>query len=362
MNRFHATAIIGLTIGLCVVAARAHAQTATQMLEQGIRAYTVHEYEGGVYLLRRALSENGANALGTTDAARALMYLTATEVARNQRDSALAAAKRLVVLDARYRPDPRSFPAEVLAVYQEARRAAPTVSIRAFGDTAIKAGSEAFVVRLGATTSPEIVAAVTNPDGRVLRTLYSGSFRDSIDVRWNGLDAAGSTPPDGRYLIVVQPTARERRSSGDNWTLRLPLELTRPAVDTTPLPPAPPDSVLRPERGDMRGAMRALIPGVAAGAAIAILPMVVASEDHASSARLFVGGTVAIAGVAAFLSHHPGRAIPANQQYNRHLRDTWRRNAAEIARRNADRVRGAKLIIRPGAPSLITGATGGDTP
>jgi hypothetical protein len=44
------------------------------------------------------------------------------------------------------------------------------------------------------------------------------------------------------------------------------------------------------------------------------------------------------------------------------LRDTWRRNAAEIARRNADRVRGAKLIIRPGAPSLITGATGGDTP
>lgn len=361
MNRFQAVSVIALSIAVLLVPAPARAQNAAQALEQGIRAYTIREYDGGAYLLRRALSEDGANALGPTDAARALMYLTATEAARGQRDSALAAAKRLVVLDARYRPDSRTFPPDVLAIYQEARRAAPTVSIRAFGDTAIKPGSEAFIVRLGATTSPEVVAAVTNSDGRTVRMLYSGSFRDSIDVRWNGLDASGSAPPDGRYAIVVQPSARERRSSGDSWSLRLPIELARPAVDTTPLPPAPPDSLLRPERGDSKVAMRALIPGVAAGAAIAILPKVVAS-DHASNARLFIGGTVAIAGVAAFLSHHPGRGIPENQQYNRNLRDTWRRNVAEVSRRNADRVRGAKLIIRPGAPSLVTGASAGDTP
>jgi hypothetical protein len=111
----------------------------------------------------------------------------------------------------------------------------------------------------------------------------------------------------------------------------------------------------------MNGAVRALIPGVAAAAAIVILPKVVAS-DHASNARLFIGGTVAIAGVAAFFSHHPGQAIPENQRYNRTVRDNWRRNVTEISRRNADRVRGAKLIIRPGAPSLVTGATAGDTP
>lgn len=361
MNRFHATAmVVALTIGACLVPGSARAQNAAQMLEQGIRAYTIREYDGGAYLLRRSLAEEGANALGSTDAARALMYLTATEVARGQRDSALAAAKRLVVLDARYRPDSRTFPPDVLSLYAEARRAAPTVSIRAFGDTAIKPGSEAFVVRLGASTSPEVVAAVTNPDGRVVRTLYSGSFRDSIDIRWNGLDASGSAPPDGRYLLIVQPSSRERRSSGDNWSLRMPLELARPAVDTTPLPPAPPDSLLKPERGDMRAATRALIPGVAAAAAIAILPKVVAS-DHASNARLFIGGTVAVASVAAFLSHHPGQRIPENQQYNRNVRDTWRRNVAEITKRNADRVRGAKLIIRPGAPSLVSGASG-DTP
>jgi hypothetical protein len=286
------------------------------------------------------------------------MYLAATEVARNQRDSALAAARRLIVLDARYRPD-QTFPPDVIAVLQEARRAAPAVSIRAPGDTAIRPGSDVFVVRLGATTSPELTATMMSADGRVVRTLYTGAFHDSIDLRWNGLDASGNPPPDGRYAIVVAPTAREQRRSGGGatWTLRLPLELARPAVDTTPLPAAPPDSLLRPERGDTKGAIRALAPGIAAGAAIIILPQAVASGEHASNARLIVGGSVAIAGIAAFLSRHPGRSLASNTQYNRNLRDNWKRNVAEISRRNADRVRQAKLIIRPGAPSLVIGDT-----
>jgi hypothetical protein len=296
--------------------------------------------------------------LSQAEAARALLYLTAIEVARNQRDSALSAARRLVVLDPRFRSD-ESFPAGVGAVLQEARRSAPSVSIRAPGDTAIRPGSDAFIVRLGASTSPEVTATVTGADGRVVRTLYTGTIRDSVDVRWNGLDGSGNPPPAGRYSILVSPTARERRNSGGAtpWTLRLPIELARPTVDTTPLPPEPPDSLFRAERGDSRGAMRALIPGVVAGAAIVVLPKVVASGEHASSARLIVGGTVTIAGIAAFLSHHPGQRLPGNTQYNRNLRETWKRNVAEISRRNADRIRQSRMIIRSGAPSLVTGET-----
>jgi hypothetical protein len=70
-----------------------------------------------------------------------------------------------------------------------------------------------------------------------------------------------------------------------------------------------------------------------------------------------VGGTVAIAGIAAFLSHHPGQQLASNEQYNRNLRDNWRRNVSEIERRNADRARQARMIIRPGAPSFTTGDT-----
>jgi hypothetical protein len=79
----------------------------------------------------------------------------------------------------------------------------------------------------------------------------------------------------------------------------------------------------------------------------------VASGEDASGARFVVGGTVTIAGIVAFLSHHPGRSIPANAARNRTLRDAWRREVAEVARRNAERARGM-VGIRVGAPVMIT--------
>ena len=354
MNRFLAA---GLVASALLVPVQANAQSATALLEQGVRAYAVREYDGGAWLLRRALAAEGADALSNAGTARALLYLTATEVARNQRDSALAAARRLILLDPRYRPDD-GFPQAVVAIYQEARRTAPSVSIRAAGDTAIRPGAETYVVRLGSSTSPEVTANVMNADGRVVRTIFSGTIRDSVDVRWNGLDGSGNVPAAGRYMIVVTP--RERRggtASAGSWTLRLPIEVARPAVDTTPLPSAPPDSLFRPERGNTNAAVRALIPGVVAGVAIVALPKLVATGEDASNARLIVGGAVTIAGIAAFFSHHPGQRIPENEQYNRNLRENWQRNSQEIARRNADRLKQSRMIIRPGAPSLVTSET-----
>ena len=38
---------------------------------------------------------------------------------------------------------------------------------------------------------------------------------------------------------------------------------------------------------------------------------------------LHFGAPVPIAGIVAFLSHHPGRSIPANVSHNRTLRDAW---------------------------------------
>jgi len=350
VNRYFAVALTAVAL---LVPAQARAQSASTLLDQGVRAYQIREYDGGVWMLRRALAAEGGDALSNAETARALLYLTATEVARNQRDSALAAARRLILLDPRYRPD-ESFPAPVLAVYQEARRTAPSVSIRAAGDTSIRPGAETFVVRLGSSTSPDVTANVTSPDGRVVRTLFSGTLKDSVDLRWNGLDGSGKVPAPGRYLIQVTPRSQRGSTASANWTLRLPLELTQPSVDTTPLPPAPPDSLFRPERGNSNAAVRALIPGLAAATAIIVLPKVVASGEDASGARLVVGGAVTIAGIAAFFSHHPGQRIPANEEYNRNLRETWQRNSQEIARRNADRMRQSRMTIRPGAPTLVT--------
>lgn len=65
----------------------------------------------------------------------------------------------------------------------------------------------------------------------------------------------------------------------------------------------------------------------------------VASGEQASKARFVVGGTVAIASIAAFFSHHPGQRVPANEQYNRNLREGWKRNVDT----GADRLLGLRV-------------------
>ena len=96
MNRLLAA---GLTVSVLLVPVAARGQAPSALLDQGVRAYAVREYDGGAWMLRRALSVEGQGALSQGETARALLYLTAIEVAHNQRDSALAAARRLIVLD-----------------------------------------------------------------------------------------------------------------------------------------------------------------------------------------------------------------------------------------------------------------------
>ena len=371
--------LLPLLLGIALAPAAARAQSATALMEQGIRAYNLHEYDGGAWLLRRSLSVEGAGALSQSDQVRAMVYLSATELARGQRDSAVAVAKRLLMVEPRYRPDDEVFPPQVVALYQDARSAPPPavarspdpapspppsreaermVAIRAISDSTIRPGAEYFTMRLSAPTDPEVAAAVVTQEGRVVRTLYMGTVRDSVDLRWNGLDVSGKPAPPGQYTVSVTPIGRDRRSG---WSLRVPIEVVKSTPDTTPLPIAPPDSLFRPERGNYRSAWRALAPGILASAAIIVIPKVVAGDDKPSGARLFVGGTVAIAGVAAFLSHRPGREIPANATYNQNLRDSWRRNYADITRRNAESLRQARLIIRAGAP-VLTVSEGGSAP
>ncbi|MGH7608190.1 MAG: hypothetical protein ACREME_12715, partial [Gemmatimonadales bacterium] len=219
-------------------------------------------------------------------------------------------------------------------------------------ETTFRPGAEAYTLRLVAAAPTELTATLLAPDGRAVRTLFTGPVPDSVELRWNGLDRAGAAPPEGSYTLIVTPVGRDRRAG---WALRLPLDVARPAVDTVALPPPPADSRYRPEQRTTRRGWRALAPGLLAGAAIVVLPDLVASGERASNARLLIGGAVTVAGVAAFLTQRPGRAIPANRAYNRALRERWQRDVADIARRNAERVRQSPLIVRAGAPEFTLG-------
>lgn len=342
--------LAALWLGALPLPRAATAQAAAALFAQGTRAYDDLEFDNAAGLLRRALALQGSDALAAADADRALMYLAATEFLREHVDTARAVARRLVLANPRFRPDELVFPPQVLTFFEGVRRGTPAVIGRAPTDTAIRPGSDALTVRLYASTFHDIAATLGTEAGRPVRTLYAGPIGDSLDLHWNGLDSTGTAPPNGRYAITVTSVDRQRRTVR---ILRLPLEVTQGRVDTLPHPAPPADSLLLPERTPLGPGLRALAPAVLAGAAIVVLPKVVASGEDASGTRFVVGGTVTVAGLVAFFSHHPHRAIPANQAHNRTLRDAWRREDADVARRNAERARGM-LGIHAGAPVVLT--------
>ncbi|OLD20753.1 MAG: hypothetical protein AUJ01_03660 [Acidobacteria bacterium 13_1_40CM_3_65_5] len=143
--------LVGLSCGTLAVPGRAAGQAASAALTQGVRAYDDLEFENAAGLLRRALAVQGTNALSAADVSRALIYLAATELLRDRRDSARAIARRLVLSNPRFRPDELVFPPQLLLLYEVVRRATPAVIAEAPTDTAIRFGSEAVAVRLYAS-------------------------------------------------------------------------------------------------------------------------------------------------------------------------------------------------------------------
>ncbi len=325
------------------------AQVASATVAQGVRAYDDLEFDAAAGLLRRALAAQGNDALLPANRDRALIYLAATELLRENRDSARAVARRLVLANPRFRPDELVFPPQVLQLYAEVRRTTLVVVGTAAPDTAFRPGVEALAVRLYSSAEHDVSAALVTLDGSVLRTLYRGPISDSLVVHWDGLDSTGTRLSGGRYAITVSSFDRGRRVVR---ILRLPLEVLQGTPDTL-LPPRPPaDTLLRPEHQPVGPALQVLAPGVLTGAAIAVLPQLMGDDVEPSSGRLVVGGAAIVVSIAAFVSRHPGRSIPDNVAHNRVVQD-WRYAVADIAHRNAERSR-ELMSVRTDAPVVIT--------
>jgi hypothetical protein len=322
----------------------ASAQSARELLDQGIRAYRNLDFDAAAGFLRRSLVAPAGQALPDSARARALTYLGATEVFRGRRDTAAAVFRRLLLLDPRARPDQLIFPPEVSNAYEAVRRVTKAVTIAVPADTEIQLGDELYPVRLYATSFHDIAVVVTREDGRVLRPLYTGPISDSLVVRWDGLDSAGTMPAVGRFRV----TASSRDPQGR--TLRQvqePLETRTRIPDTLPHP-APPDSGRLPERGSSGPALRALGAGLGAGVLVATLPSVIANGTEASGTRFVVAGAVSLTGIYGFLAQRPGRRIPANIAVNRAARETWERRRDQVAQENATRRRNVRLRVLAG--------------
>ena len=340
----------GLTWALGAAPTALRAQSSDSLLAPGVRAYKSLEFDLAAWLLRRDLAKlTGA---GAPIAARAegLVYLGAAELFRGRRDSAVAVFRRLVMLDPRYRPSRLVFPPEVTSLFDGVRLQTKAVAVAMPGDTTIVPGPGAFGLWIIASSFQLVEVTLRYEDGAPFRPLYSGPIGDSLNVQWDGLDAAGALPSIKRVLLRVASRAPNGELAG---IVQVPLDLRLTRPDTLPSPPPPADAQFLPERARSGAATRAVMGGALLSGVVALLPAVVGGTDTPSGPRSAVAGTIGLAGLVGYVLHRPGRPLAANVRANQALRDAWQQRVAATTAENARRRVDVRVVVRVGEPTAI---------
>jgi hypothetical protein len=348
--RTRATAL-ALAVLLVALAGAARAQVPAEQLALGIRAYGNLDYDSAAAILRAALALPGPPPLTDAERARGLVHLGATELFREQRDSAAAAFERLLLLDPRYRPDQLVFPPEVSSLFEEVRLRTRAVAATVPPLTRIDAAGDRVVAWLYATSYHQIDVAVLRANGMLVRSVYTGGAGDSLQLLWDGRTEGGAPVEGGLYQLRVDSRGPEGRVVR---SLEVPLDVSRVRVDTLPLPP-PPDALLRPERAAGGKGVRALVTGLAGALAVVALPAVVAGGSGGMAERLAVAGAFGTAGLAAFQNQRRSQPIPENIAANQAVRLAWQQRAEAVRAANAARRQEVHLVVRAGTAHAVAG-------
>ncbi|MGH7559665.1 MAG: hypothetical protein ACRENB_01465 [Gemmatimonadales bacterium] len=346
--------LVALTLG------RLSGQTGSDLIAQGLAAYRALDYDAAVTLLRRGLGANGTT-LSDSVRSDAYAYLGASELLRGRRDPADAAFRQALATEPRFRPDSLIFPPQVTDVFDEVRRQTAYVRIRAPKDTTITYGVDQYVVRLYASARHEGTVDIGPEAGRAARRLFAGPIPDSLDVRWEGTDGSGRAPLTGALALFV--TSRPA-GGGPPRVVRLPITVRSLRRDTLPVPerPAATPVVQQPARKPSNRAVGTLAAGVLAGLAAVMLPEVVAADGAGGSARYYVGGGLALAGLVGFAAQQGGSSRqPAAVSNDQAARDAWLRRADSVRSENVRIRRDVRLRITSGAVAggARTGPEGG---
>ena len=345
-----AVALAGVVLILAGGAAgAAHAQTPAEQVARGIRAYQNLDYDSAAVLLAAALAPQDST-LADSDRARGLVYLGASQLYREHRDSASAAFGRLLRLDPRYHIDQLVFPPEVTGLFQQVRLITRAVAVVVPPVSELRAPGDALSIWLYATTIHQVDVAVLRPNGVPLRNLYQGSVGDSLQVRWDGRASDGNPPDSGRYLLQVDSRGSDGRVIR---SVALPLDVARRRGDPLPLPAPPAASLFRPEHTPGASGVRALVTGLAAAAAVTLLPAVIAGGSNASADRFLVAGSLGVAGILGSQALRRPLPIPENIAANRALQEAWQRQVDSVRTLNIARRQSVVIGIRAGTSRVV---------
>ena len=325
-------------------------QSASDLVEQGIRAYNELEYDAAAASLRRALRTAPGGNFANEDYARALIYLAATQFYQGAPDSTEALYQQLVLFDTRQKPDPLVFEPGLTDIFEAVRRAVKAITVVVPDRTEIQSGGGQLPIIIYASSFIGTVVEVFDADSSLVRLIYDGPVSDSLVVRWDGLDSAGVRPVDGNFMLA----ATSRRPGGVSLrSTRFPLSLLTIETDTLlhPLPLA--DSLFLPEQAGTGRGIGTLAGGILMGGAVFLLPSALASDADLAGARYAVGGAMSIAGIVGFVTRRPGRILIDNVAANQAMRNDWNERVDSVVEENANRVAGIRLVVEAGPPRIV---------
>lgn len=301
----------GVILVLALSALPLRAQCAMDLLDEGVRAFQELHLQEAAQLLREALDLDERRE-PCPERARALIFLGAAELFRDNRAAARDAFRRLVVFDPTYEPDELVFPPEVSELFHEVRRETRAVRVQIPEDVRIRVGEDDLVLRLVASTPHPVRIEMRRGGGERVRRVYAGHFEGTVTVAWDGRDGAGAALEGGLYDLRVASLGGE---GAVERTVVIPIEVRR--LDGAARPEEV--QVAEPAPGRERngwGAVGSLATGVVAGAAAFALPRVVGSPSGEGGSRVYGDGRLALgvavtaAGIAGFVDHLRGSSAP----------------------------------------------------
>lgn len=321
------------------------AQTADQLLRQGIAAYRDLNYGESFRLINAALDIERGQGLETAQRLVALSYVGAIHTFANRRADAEATFRRMLLVDPRHEPDRLIFPPQVLAVFEDVRRDTKGVSVVVAPEAELAFPHDSLAVRLYVTSLHDVDARLTTERGDSVHSFFHGPIRDSLVLQWSGRGRGADSVDAGTYYLVVTSHGDADEPLG---VVQVPLYVEWASGDTLPHPPRP-EAELLPERTAVRPALEIVLPAAVGAAAAIVLPTIVADGDGLAG-RFAISIGLGGIGLGALFAQPPGRPIPANREANRPILDAWRREVQATIEANEVRRSTTRLVIRAGAP------------
>jgi hypothetical protein len=338
---------IALLLAVLCADATATAQAPTAYLSRGISSYQTLEYDSAAGWLRRALTPPLIEGLRPADQVRALVYLGATERFRRRNEAAINAFRRMLRLDPSARPDPLVFPPEVTQLFDMVRADFPIVAIEVPDVVTLQRGGDPYPILLRASTPHRVTLLLERADGRVTDTVFAGPVGDTLALTWTGLDRDGISYNAGRYWLTATSVEQGPRSC----RVRLPVDLTAPALDTIPHPAPLTRVQLLPERAGAGDAPRGLARTVVIGAAAFALPSI--ARDAESRRSHLLVGALGVTGITALIRLQEGKTLPENIATNAVIRARWEREVDQVKRVNQERRGASMLRVQAGEASPV---------